>query len=108
MHHAVALALFMGPGLVLVSVNAAFTELAKWPVMLGLPVAEAYAHPSFRPLQRTMRHVARTGVPVRMWAGDGWLWVIPYRSGDACGVVTSYQPSVVPLASPSPVLQEMA
>lgn len=106
MHPHVAYALFMGPGLILAAFNEAFLALASVPPVIGVPVSEGYTDPRFRTLQRAMRHVLSTGLPVRLWAVGGWMWLIPYEDpGGQRGVVSRYQPTPVLLAQPAPALR---
>lgn len=93
MHHVAALALFMGPGLVMVAVNEAWRVRSKIPPPIGVPLTEAYADPIWTPVQRTMRAVFDSGCPTTVRMPGGVLTIAPLiEDGRTVGVGTHYRP----------------
>lgn len=104
LHAAPALALFVGPALILYAVNAAWRERVHMEPPIGVPVSEAFIDPLWQPLQATMREVFETGVEAYLDFAGVPVFIIPTRVGTARAVVTLARARAgTPQAAPVPL-----
>lgn len=91
MHQPLALALFLGAHHVLRAVNDEYLAVTSEDPPIGVPACEAWADPVWRPVQKAMDEVYRSGEAQVLAMPTGDLTISAYRrEGLVVGVVTAH------------------